>query len=896
MARPCTPSHRRARPTGFRGNTTIRFSHRAGRWLPLLVLASLCGFAGPSVRGAGVSTTDTVVAVRGLLERLLPGEAEGFACEVIPAEGDRDVFEIESRADKVVLRGNNGVSLASALQWYLKYYCQCHHSFTGGSQLRLPMPLPEVKPKFRRVSTAQHRYFLNYCCFGYSLPWFDWAQWERLIDWMALNGINLPLSVTGQEAVWQAVGRRLDLEAPDLEEFLAGPPYLPFGWMGCLDGHGGPLPQSWIDAHLELSRRILERQRALGMRPVLQGFTGHVPPAIARKFPAARFQRIKWCEWETLVLDPLDPLFPRIAAAFLEEQTRLLGTDHYYAADTFIEMIPPSGDLAYLGAIGRSIYGGLAKTDPEAVWVLQGWPFFYARQFWTQPRIEAVLAPVPDARLLLLDLYCEKTPVWNLTRAFCGKPWVWCNIQSFGNRVWLGGALERINRDLFAARQDAQAGRLCGLGFVNEGLDFNPVVYDFLLELAWRDAPVDLPVWLRDFARRSYGRANAAAAQAWEILHQTVYQAAFDNGVAYTAVPSLDGPPGTPYSNDQLAQAGRLLLSAADELADSDAFRFDLVNVTRQVLGNSAAEFHFRILDAFERKDQDDLRQAMNALREFLSDLDALLATRSEFLLGGWLADARRWGRTEAERSRLEWNARRVLTLWGNTAALRDYAARQWSGLLTGFYLQRWELFATHLDQALAASRPFDPNAFLEAMFAFEQQWADAPDLYARVPHGDSVQIARRLWAKYGALSKPEAPSLTTGKPVACSSALEPHPAFLANDGRVRSTDAFWATDVGKHPGDAWWQVDFEQPTKVGRVVVVGYYGDDRFYGFKVEVSLDGSEWTLVADRRENRDRSTRSGYSCEFEPRRARYLRVTQTHNSANTGRHLVEVMAFAQ
>jgi alpha-N-acetylglucosaminidase len=149
-----------------------------------------------------------------------------------------------------------------------------------------------------------------------------------------------------------------------------------------------------------------------------------------------------------------------VAAAFVEEQTRLLGTDHYYAADTFIEMIPPSGELSYLSAIGRSIYEGLAKTDPQAVWVLQGWPFFFARQFWSQPRIEAVLAPVPDAQILLLDLYCEQTPVWNLTRAFCGKPWVWCNIQSFGNRVWLGGALDRINHDLFAARKDPQSGRV----------------------------------------------------------------------------------------------------------------------------------------------------------------------------------------------------------------------------------------------------------------------------------------------------------------------------------------------------------------------------------------------------------------------------------------------------
>lgn len=38
------------------------------------------------------------------------------------------------------------------------------------------------------------------------------------------------------------------------------------------------------------------------------------------------------------------------------------------------------------------------------------------------------------------------------------------------------------------------------------------------------------------------------------------------------------------------------------------------------------------------------------------------------------------------------------------------------------------------------------------------------------------------------------------------------------------------------------------------------------------------------------------AGYTCRFTPRPVRYIRVIQPHNSANTGRHLVEVMAFAQ
>jgi hypothetical protein len=123
---------------------------------------------------------------------------------------------------------------------------------------------------------------------------------------------------------------------------------------------------------------------------------------------------------------------------------------------------------------------------------------------------------------------------------------------------------------------------------------------------------------------------------------------------------------------------------------------------------------------------------------------------------------------------------------------------------------------------------------------------------------------------------------------------LSGFPARLANDGFANDTDAYWATDVTRNP-DAWWQVDLEKTLPVGRVVVVAYFGDRRSYGFTVETSLDGQTWAMAADRRENKELSTARGYPCQFTPRPTRYIRVTQTSNSANTGRHLVEVRAFA-
>jgi alpha-N-acetylglucosaminidase len=833
-----------------------------------------------------VSMCDANDAAKSLLRRLLPKDADQFVFETIAADNGCDVFEIESRGSKTVIRGNNGVAMAMGLNWYLKHHCYCHVSWYG-DQLSLPQPLPRVEPKVRRVSWAKHRYFLNYCCFGYSLPWWDWKQWERLIDWMALNGVNMPLSVTGQEAVWQAVCRRLGMSDAQISEFLAGPPFLPFQWMGCLDGYGGPLPKNWIAQHEELEKKILARERELGMTPVLQGFTGHVPATVAP------VQRVKWIEWETNLLDPLDPLFAKIAKMFLEEQTKRFGTDHMYAADTFIEMVPPNGDLKYLGDLSRAIYDGMAASDPQTVWVLQGWAFMFKPEFWIQPRIKAFLDAIPNERIVILDLFCENKPMWDKTDAFCGKPWLWCNVQSFGRTVGLGAALNKNNDGLFAARRNPKSGQLIGLGFVNEGLCYNPVAYDLMFENAWRNEPVDMKVWVNDYAHHRYGRNNTGTQRVWQTLLDTVLNTPTRSVSAITSAPILTrGRWMAPYDHARLAEAWHDLLQASDELGAVDTFRFDVVNVARQVLADHASLLHSDMAKAWRAKDVRRFEKASQRFLELISDLDELLATRQEFLLGCNLEDAKRWG------PRCEWNARRVLTLWGETLAINDYARKQWSGMLSDYYAPRWKQFLDAAADSLRRKETFDEKRFNQELLKWTAQWSDRRESFPTKTRGNSVAVARKLWAKYSEEFKSEpvkqdVVSLTTGKPVTCSNALPQYPARLANDGARSDSSRFWATDV-QHDPAAWWQVDLEKPATVGRVVVVCYFGDKRYYGFTVEVSNDTQRWEMVADRRDNKVPSTEDGYTCSFASRAVRYIRVTQTHNSANTGRHLVEVMAF--
>lgn len=851
--------------------------------------------SGPIDRTLLSAAPPGVEAARGVLRRLIGADADRLRLEAIAAEQGRDVFELQTLGERVVVRGSSGVAIASGAYWYLKHYCHCDVSWCG-DQLRLPDPLPRVEKKVRQPTPFEYRYFFNYCTFSYTMAWWDWPAWERMIDWMALHGINMPLAVTGQEAVWQAVYRRMGLSDAQINEFFVGPAYLPFGWMGCMDGFGGPLTQAWIDRHAELQKKIVARQRALGMTPVLQGFTGHVPAGLKQKFPAARMQQLpSWCGFPgTWFVDPLDPLFRRIGQAFVEEQTRQFGTDHLYASDTFIEMTPPSSEPEFLAAMGRAILGSMQAADPQATWVLQGWIFCNNPKFWKPPQNRALLTSVPDDRLILLDLFCDASPTWNRTEAFFGKPWAFCLLQTFGDVVGLHGGLKQTAENLALAMRDPQAGRLRGLGHTMEGLGCNPVVHDFLTDMTWRREVPELGPWVDDYVARRYGSRNAAALEAWKILRSAAYNTVAVSSTLLCSRPSLKNVRGS-GPQPRLAEAWKALLGASDALCDVDTYRFDLVNVSRQALGGLASRMYRDLRTAYESNDRQALAQARQQLCALAGDLDQLLGTRKELLLGRWLAAARRWGDDEPQRRFYEWNARNQITLWGPPdSQLHEYARKEWAGMMGGFYLRRWQLFCDQLDTALADGKPFDAARFESDIRQWEDAWTHRNEPYATEPRGNAIEISRRLWATYGdRFSQLDAKSLTTGRPASCSHALSQYPAHVANDGSACDTQQYWATDV-KHDPSPWWQVDLERPTRVGRVVVVFYFADRRWYGFTVETSLDGKTWQTVADRRENKNLSTIDGFTLRFAPREVRYLRVTLPHSSANTGRHLVEVMAF--
>jgi alpha-N-acetylglucosaminidase len=168
------------------------------------------------------------------------------------------------------------------------------------------------------------------------------------------------------------------------------------GRMGNIQGYAGPLPAAYMDRQLALAKKVVGRMRALGMTPVYPAFAGFVPAALKQLHPEASVTPASnWCHFPAgyccpLMLDPADPLYRRIGAAYITTLRAELGWDSasYYIADTFNEMKPASDDPSYLTGVAASVFEGMTAADPQANWVMQAWLFFSDSRFWQPPQIQ----------------------------------------------------------------------------------------------------------------------------------------------------------------------------------------------------------------------------------------------------------------------------------------------------------------------------------------------------------------------------------------------------------------------------------------------------------------------------------------------------------------------------
>lgn len=687
-----------------------------------------------------------------LLDRLQPGASKRI--EIKQVDSPEHFFEISGKDGKPVITGDNAVNIAAGLNWYLKYYTGNHVSWNNlGIDLPDgPLPFP-AHPE--RHSRAEDRaYYLNYCTHSYSMAFWDWDRWEKEIDWMALHGINMPLAMTGIDVVWRNTLKRLGYNDAEIDSFIAGPAFQAWWLMNNLEGWGGPNSEAWYRDREELAHKILKRMNQLGMTPVLPGYSGMVPHDADERLGVTISGKGIWNGFtRPAFLLTTDPRFNEIADIYYDELTRLYGKAAYYSMDPFHEGGSTEG--VDLTEAARIITGAMKRVNPDAVWVVQGWT--------ENPRVE-LLAGIEKGDIVVLDLASEIRPQWGdpdspspyeRTQGYEPHDWMYCMLLNFGGNVGLHGRMDTVIDEYYKALDSRHGKNLKGIGLTMEGIENNPMMYELASELPWREYAFTKEQWLKSYMKARYGKFDAHAYEGWLGLARTIYNCPLGNLQQGTTESVFCARPSRKvwqvsswskmreyYNPADVIDAAVEFVKSAPALSSNANYKYDIVDITRQAVAERGRLTYRDMISALESGDKDAFDKSADYFLKLIDLQDRLLSTMPDFMVGRWINDARSLAPSDAEQDLFELNARLLVTTWGRRNSsekgkLRDYAHREWNGLLKDFYRPRWETWIAQQRDILDGKEVADID-----FYSIDEKWVDARNSYPETAQGDPVATA----------------------------------------------------------------------------------------------------------------------------------------------------------
>ncbi|KAF9908829.1 hypothetical protein EC991_009347 [Linnemannia zychae] len=734
------------------------------------------------------------------------------------------------RTPTVLIEGTTVSALGVGLKYYLEQAAQVELSWSGNRFNELPTQpprVPDLELDSGNVVTSGHvhgsfvpwRYYTNVVTFGYQFAFWDWNRWEKELDWMVLNGINQLPALVGQEYVQREFFRSLGVKEADFASFFTGPAYQPWQRMGNMQGSWAykltgagtaadelAYKNRWIDSQWALQQKILARLDGFNITSVLPAFQGFVPRAVKNLFPDAIIRNSStWSGFPTeytnvTYIEPTDPLFAKLSVDYIKLQDKLNNghRSNLYLLDLYNELVPSCDTEGCLKAISGAVSKTLQTAHPDAVWVMQGW--FLTSAAWSQAKGKAYLTGIQEVggKSLVYDLASDSLPVWDTFDGFYGSEWGWSVINNFGASQGLFGKLTEIQElpyKAFALYPDT----LRAIGVTAEGINNNEFIYELTYTFAWAnpDQPaLNVPKRVEQFIQRRYGpsRATPKVLEAWKLLSETVWDSRTKKPTGSKSFiekfPALNmtnndwlgtvfwyNKTTVVHAWDILVQSAIAERNAAHGRALPKSYIFDLVDTTREILlATVFPSAHASLIEAYNRADITQIRNAGRQLLDIARDADRLLSSHSLFSFGAFIKEARDSANLPVPPSSssnnspsfrsgfqqfLESNARNLVTWWGPDAAraaVYDYGSKQWGGLISSYYVPRWQIFIAQLELAAKENRPYDPTAYTALVAKHEtawqaQRWGDRNGESWASNGYDSIDVVRQLWVKYAALA-----------------------------------------------------------------------------------------------------------------------------------------------
>lgn len=818
----------------------------------------------------------TLNEIKNLVGRVIGEEfKDKFIFEIRDQLNGNDVFEVsDSRDGKVLIKGNNGVSLASGFNYYLKNYCNVSYNPIMGSNLKMPETMPSVGERVVIDTPYEHRYALNFCTYSYTMSFWDWDQYEEFLDWCAMNGVNLVLDIIGQEEVLRRTLNEFGYSDEEVKEFISGPAYFAWFYMQNMTGFGGPLPNDWFEQRAELGRKMHDRMQSFGINPVLQGYSGMVPRDFKEKNPETQtISQGGWCGFDrpdmlkTYVNEGEVDYFQKVADVFYEKQKEVFGdVTNFYGVDPFHEG-GNTGDLDN-GKIYEIIQNKMIEHDNDAVWVIQNWQ--------GNPSNNKLEGLTKKDQAMVLDLFSEVSPDWNRLEER-DLPWIWNMLHNFGGRMGMDAAPEKLATEIPKALANSE--HMVGIGITPEAINTNPLAYELLFDMAWTRDQINFRTWTEDYIERRYGKTNKEILDAWNIILDTAYKKRNDyyQGAAESIInarpgfgiksASTWGHSKIVYDKSEFEKAIEIFAKNYDEFKDSDAFLYDFADILKQLLANSAQEYYEIMCNAYNNGNGERFKFVSGKFLELIKLQERVLSTRPEFLIGNWIEDARTMLKDSDDWTKdlFEFNARALVTTWGSRnnadgGGLKDYSNRQWSGLTEDYYYVRWEKWINGLQTELDGGAKAPNIDWFKMEYDWVNKKSDTDKLYPTEASNENLgELAKIAMESYsvtnmdkilGENESVERVNIALGKPVSSETHGESEANHLSNitDG---NTGTMWVADKEGYPASV--TVDLQGVKSVdGIEFAFRNQAGDRAVAYKVEVMDESGQWKIVSDKSED--------------------------------------------
>lgn len=695
-----------------------------------------------------ITDEDILEDVRGIISRTI-GEKyiEQFDLR-LDKRLREDYFSVASLRGKIVLVSNSGLGLASAFNCYLKEVCHCHIS-RFGKQVNLPNTLPQVSGKIDRRTDCKYRYAYNYCTHSYSMAFWTKEQWQKEIDFLAMNGVNLVLDILGMEEVYRRFLTKLGYRHREIKNFLVGPAYYAWFYMSNICSVGGPVHDDFFYEKCEMARENHRRMQVLGMDIVLQAYTGIVPRDIQKKDrDVPVIEQGKWKGIERpLIVSPDSVHYVKYAKLFYECQREVFGDiTHFYAGDVCHE----GGKLNKKSAKESfsNVMDCMLSFDKDAMWVVQCWSMN------PTPLFTKSVKAYRDKHIIMLDLNAEKINhnANNMSRLAKYDNVLFGLLNNFGGRQGLFGDMPSLLKSFNATKNRAN---FKGLALTSESVNVNPIVNDLFFSLIWEKVD-DINVWVRDYAIRRYGKENENIAKAMEILLKTVYgndTGALSFGASETMFCRRPLDPETkmftargvvklPYSKSDFDEAVKLFLADYDKFKDNECYVYDAVDLLRQSLCNRLSGLAKKCASAYKSKDYFAFMEYSDKLIKNADMLDRVLLNCKDFSFSSYIEPVCEYTEKLDDFTKELYmiNAKALITTWycrllADKGNLHDYAHRQMGDLIGSFYKMRWEKLIEQVKIEMDGGKPQEID-----WFKVEWDWVLGDTHYTKKVREDSLK------------------------------------------------------------------------------------------------------------------------------------------------------------